>query len=281
MIINELTTISIADFRRHSNANRTAANLFVDVPVDRPHGYNTTERPVHVDLHLDPASSSSSCRISVRVRNSFRRTAANIVQQFSHWLPAHLMIVVLLGLKQQVLVSPKGQPFKCAGPTVSVLRSSSFFIITASRLFVKLIEWSKVMPAVDGYEHSMVVSILWHGAAVAMVVLAQRTVGVAVRTGGSVWYAAAKRMAKVWPTNGGCAVWLGKCPAAVGTILLGIVLSTCGGLALALACVFYLMIVSRGFLGDMRWGANEMWDEFVELFHVDNWSRTIEKITVL
>lgn len=214
------------------------------MPTDKPHNYNTTDHPVTVDFHLQKLS---TCPLTIRVRNSFARTAANIVQLFAHWLPAHLAAVLLLGFKQQITVTPKNDAFKCASLCASILRSSSFFIITASRVFVKLIQWTKVMPPLDGYEHSMVVSVLCHGAAVALIVLLTQGLNGVVCGGGAVLMRV--RQCCVGVLSPGVRSLLVKFPAAIGTVVLGSVLSTCGGLALIVTCGFYLMIVSC-WLGD-------------------------------
>lgn len=246
---------SRAGFERfhYFGAAKVDDELFhLDVPVDRPHGYNTTKNPVRVQFYID---APAGCPVTIRVRNSFARTAANVVLLFGHWLPAHLCIVLLLVLKQQVTITPKSQPFKCARFMPSLLRSSSFFIITASRLFVKMIEWTKAMPPLDEYEHSMVVSVLMHGTAVALLLLVGGvSLTTTVRAGAVLWRRIC--MAK-WlcgcGIGDGCdvvvgagTVWIAlrNVPLAMGTIMLGLVLSTCGGLALVLACVFYLLIVS-------------------------------------
>lgn len=224
-------------------STKHARNLFVDVPTDKPHGYNTTQHPVTVDYYMQ-----TTCPLTVRVRNSFPRTAANIAHQFGHWLPAHLVAALFLGLKHQLSVTPKNEPFKCAPPAYSLRKSASFFIITASRVFVKMIQWTGVMPPLDDYEHSMVVSVLVHGAAVALVVLLIGAIGGVVGCGGGLLHRIGRRFGRSpmlrsgWPE-----VVVGlmvKMPAALGTVLLGIVMSTCGGLALVLACVLHLMIVS-------------------------------------
>lgn len=210
------------------------------MPTDKPRGgYNTTAHPVTIDFYID-----SACPLSVRVRNSFPRTAAHIAHQFAHWLPAHALCALLLGLKHAITVTPAREPFKCAAPVHSVHTATSFFIITASRVFVKMIEWTQRLPALDEYEHSMVVSVLVHGAAVALVVLALSGLGGVVRLGGKVGkrlLGGTTRWASWLECGGGRTVTV----LTVGALVLGIVMMTCGGLALVVACGVYLLVVSR------------------------------------
>lgn len=82
-------------------------NFVIWTPKSRPLNYNTTENPIVVDLLLDP-----SCRYSISVRQSLGQMLARIVQQFSHWLPAHLIAVICLSLKHQISLTPIGEKFK-------------------------------------------------------------------------------------------------------------------------------------------------------------------------
>ena len=125
-------------------------------------------------------------------------TLARIVQLYSHWLPAHLVAILLLGLKHQISISPKNEPFKCGTLNTALIHCSSFFIITgkphvaikhknlnlklfnlASRVFIKLILWMSSLPKPDAYEHSLLISILIHGSALAILTFAS----------GGIWWA--------------------------------------------------------------------------------------------
>ena len=82
-------------------------NLIVWTPKSRPLNYNTSANPIVVELLLDP-----SCRYSISVRQSFNQMLARIVQQFSHWLPAHLIAIICLSFKHQLSLTPNGEKFK-------------------------------------------------------------------------------------------------------------------------------------------------------------------------
>lgn len=64
------------------------------------------------------------------MKNSFGMTLARIVQQFTPWLPAHLVAIALLAFKHQISISPAKEPFKCGSLNSGLIQSSSFFIIT-------------------------------------------------------------------------------------------------------------------------------------------------------
>lgn len=98
---------------------------------------------------------------------------ARIVQQFTHWIPAHLVAVMFLILKHQITVTPKDENFKCGNFYSAIIKCSPFFIITASRVFVKLVLFLKFLPPPESYEHSLLVSIIIHGTAVAVLALAK------------------------------------------------------------------------------------------------------------
>lgn len=96
-------------------------------------------------------------------------TAARIVLQFSHWIPAHLAAILLLSFRHQISLTPSNRViFKCGALHHALIRCSSFFIITASRLFVKAILWSKQLPDPDPIPNSIILSIIIHGSALAL-----------------------------------------------------------------------------------------------------------------
>jgi hypothetical protein len=111
-------------FHKFSNATQ----LFVSTPKPRPLNYNTSENPIVVNLLLDP-----SCRYEVEIQQSLGMTLSRIVQQFSHWLPAHLVAIIALSLKYQISLTPKNEPFKCGAFHKALSTCSPFFIITVTR----------------------------------------------------------------------------------------------------------------------------------------------------
>lgn len=141
--------------------------MYLNIPKTKPSGYNITQNPLKVDLILDP-----SCRYTIIVRNSLDMTLSRIVHQYSLWLPSHLVTILLLALKHQISLSPVNEPFKCGTLHSALIKCSSFFIITASRVFVQIIFWTKILPAPDAYDLPILISVIIHGTALALLTLA-------------------------------------------------------------------------------------------------------------
>lgn len=106
-------------------SNSETGPLIVHSPISKPGKYNSTVNPITVELYLDP-----NCRYTIDIKHSFSHSVARIVQLFTHWLPAHLVAVLLLTLKHQISLTPKDEEFKCGSLRSGLLNSSSFFIIT-------------------------------------------------------------------------------------------------------------------------------------------------------
>lgn len=101
--------------------------FYVNTPITRPAGYNTTLFPLTVDLHLDP-----QCHYTISATNSFGQTASRIFLQFSHWLPAHIVAILLLAFKYQIKITPEKEIFKCGSLNAALLAGQTFFIITGT-----------------------------------------------------------------------------------------------------------------------------------------------------
>lgn len=157
--------------------------FYIYVPRSKPSGYNTTINPVKVELNLDP-----SCRYSIRVKNSIGMSMGRIVQQYSHWLPAHLVAILLLAFKHQISLTPVNEPFKCGTLHVALIKCSSFFIITASRVFVKLVLLTKFLPYPDPYDLPIVLSIVIHGSCLAILTFATGTIWAGITFFGNMTY---------------------------------------------------------------------------------------------
>lgn len=141
--------------------------LYLYVPTAKPLHMNGTDYPVTIRLHLDP-----KCRFSVTIKNSLGMTMARIMQIYWSWLPAHLVVVLLLAFRYQLAVTPKGMAFKCYPLFKSLLKCGPFFIISAARLFVKMVVMTKFLPTPPDYNHSLMVSVIIHGSSIAILALA-------------------------------------------------------------------------------------------------------------
>lgn len=110
--------------------------LQIYTPIRQPSGYNGTAHKINVELHLDP-----NCRYEISVKNSITTSMARIVQQYTIWLPAHLVTILLLGFRYQISLTPSDKPFKCDGLRTSLIKGSPFFIITGNSFFLIFLDF--------------------------------------------------------------------------------------------------------------------------------------------
>lgn len=115
------------------NSDEDQTPLYVNTPITRPTGYNTSLFPLSVDLYLDP-----ECRYSIIVKNSFGQTASRIALQFSHWIPAHIVAILLLAFRYQIKITPEKETFKCGALNTAYLAGQTFFIITGEQYNTQL-----------------------------------------------------------------------------------------------------------------------------------------------
>lgn len=217
------------------------ASMMLWTPKSRPLNFNTSVHPIVVDLTLDPA-----CRYSVHVRQSLGQMVARIVQQFSHWLPAHLVAILCLSLKHQISVTPHGERFKAGSFHKALATCSPFFIITVSRLFFKFILMVKILPKPETLPTSLTVSILIHGSALAMLGCVTGAVWLAITFSGSMAHKLLLRLIRLpLPIiSDTCVSIIEKFPASSAALLISLAFASCGGIALVLACFVYFILVS-------------------------------------
>lgn len=215
--------------------------LELNVPVNKPTNLNGSENAVRVELHLDPA-----CRYRIVMKNSFWQTMARIVQIYSPWLPAHLVVVLCLAFRHQLQLPPKGCEFKCYPVHKALTACGPFFIISAARLFVKMIQMVKVLPMPPEYNHSLMVSVIMHGSAVALISLAVGGLWAAMVFWGNVSYKVIFRIIRLpIPTLNVWMPLIEKLPMAVAMGLISMAVMTNGGLALIVSCWVYFVLVSE------------------------------------
>lgn len=217
-------------------------SLIIWTPKSRPLNYNTSENPLTIELLLDP-----SCRYTVTIRQSFSQMIARIVQQFSHWLPAHLVAILCLSIKHQISLTPKGEKFKCGSFLKAVATCSPFFIITVTRLFFKFILMLKILPKPETLPTSLTVSVLIHGTSLALLTC------FAGATWGAITFCASmahKLLFKITrlplPIISDTMISIiEKFPASAAVLLASLAFASCGGIALVLACLVYFILVCR------------------------------------
>lgn len=240
--------------RYHYFTETKKEKLYVYIPHLKPSGYNTTDNPVKVKLNLDP-----SCRYTITAQNSLTQTMARIVHQYSHWLPAHLVAIILLSFKHQISLTPHNEPFKVGKLHSALLKCSPFFIITASKVFVKMILWTKQLPIPDPYELPMLLSILIHGTAFALISFAIAGSWAGICFSGNMAHKILFRMLRLpIPTIAGFLVpVIEKFPISVGICLISLATASCGGIALICACFVYFILLSK------------MYEEYLEEYVYD------------
>ncbi|XP_031625609.1 GPI inositol-deacylase [Contarinia nasturtii] len=226
--------------RYHYFTEELQTPFYVHTPITRPAGYNTTLFPLSVDLHLDP-----NCYYTISATNSFGQTASRIFLEFSHWLPAHIVAILLLAFKYQIKITPDKEIFKCSSLNSAMLAGQTFFIITASRLAVHVIKWSKTLPDPDQFKHSVVISVIIHGAALATLNLITYGLWVSIALCGNVAHQFLFKLTQ-WPISSGLVLpAIQKFPITVGFVLVSMACGSCGGLALICAVLMYFIILSK------------------------------------
>lgn len=210
-------------------------------PKSRPINYNTTTNPVIVDVLLD-----SSCRYTIQIRQSFGQMLARLVQQYSHWLPAHLVAILFLSIKHQISLTPNGEKFKCGSFHKSLATCTPFFIMTTSRLFYKFVLMMKILPKPEVLPTSLTVSILIHGASIAMLACATGSMWLAITFSGNMAHKMLLRIIRlpIPMISDAFVSIIEKFPASVAVLLVSLAYASCGGIAIILACFVYFILVS-------------------------------------
>lgn len=216
-------------------------SFIISTPKSRPLNYNTTDNPVIVEIHLD-----STCRYSFEIRQSFMHTMARIVLQFTHWLPAQLVAIMCLAIKHQITLTPLGEKFKCGSLRKALAKCTPFFIITVSRIFLKVILMFKMLPRPETLPTSLVVSVLIHGASLALAYLVTVGVWTGITFSGSMAHKLLFRLVHMpIPMISDTIVSIiEKFPASVAVLLISLAFGSCGGIALIVACIIYFILVS-------------------------------------
>ncbi|XP_065094786.1 GPI inositol-deacylase [Ochlerotatus camptorhynchus] len=222
--------------------NKNHSVIYVYTPYDRPNEVNSSTNPIGVDLHLNP-----SCRYSLSYSQSLSVMMARIVQQFGQWMPAHCVAILLLALKHQVSVTPENKRFKCGKLHTALSRSTPFFIVTASRVFIKLVLMFKVLPQPEQFDYPILISVIVHGASLAILLISTALLWAAiVFCGNFVHKILLKIVCLPIPALSSMIVsCIHKFPIVIGGILMSVALASCGSVALICACVVYFVILTK------------------------------------
>lgn len=122
---------------------------------------------------------------------------------------------------------------------------SFFFVNTASRLAVHVIAWSKTFPDPDHFKHSVIISVIIHGSALAILNIATYGLWFLIALSGNVAYQFLFKLAS-WPVSAGMILpALQKFPVTIGFVLISMAHGSCGGLAIICAAVMYFILLSK------------------------------------
>lgn len=237
--------------------------IYAYTPYDKPNGFNSTTNPVSIDLHLNP-----SCRYTLSYSQSLSVMMARVVQQFGQWIPAHCVAILLLAIKHQVSVTPDNENFKCGKLHTALSRSTPFFIVTASRVFTKMVLMFKVLPQPEQYDFSILISVIIHGASLSLLLISTAFAWAAiVFCGNFVHKILLKIVCLPIPALSSTVVsCIHKFPMVIGGILMSVALASCGSAALICACVVYFIILTK------------MYESYLEHFVLKTAQRIAQKL---
>lgn len=215
--------------------------LIIWTPKSRPLNYNTTKNPITVEFVLD-----SDCRYSIAIRQSFGEMMEKIVQQFSHWILAHIVSILCLTFKHQLTITPKGEKFRCGAFHKALYTCTPFFIITVSRLFFKFILMMNFLPKPEVLPTSLIVSILIHGASLAIVMIFTGLLWVNINICGNIAHHLLFKIVHLpIPVISDTVISIiEKFPISIAALLISLVYASCGGVALLVSCIVYFILVS-------------------------------------
>lgn len=110
---------------------------------------------------------------------------------------------------------------------------------------VHVIKWSKTLPDPDQFKHSVVISVIIHGSALAVLNLLTYGLWVSIALCGNVAHQFLFKLTQ-WPISAGIVLpAIQKFPITVGFVLVSMAYGSCGGLALICAVLMYFILLSK------------------------------------
>lgn len=125
--------------------------------------------------------------------------------------------------------------------------SNSFhgIVISASRLFIKVLVWSKSFPDPDQFKHSLIVSFVIHGTALSVLHLFTYALWFSIAVCGNVAHQFLFKLTQ-WPMSSGIVLpAIQKFPITVGIVLVSMTLGSCGALSLICSVLVYFILISK------------------------------------
>lgn len=137
---------------------------------------------------------------------------------------------------------------------------------TASRLAVHVIAWSKTLPDPDHFKHSVIISVIIHGSALALLNILTYGLWVLIALSGNVAYQFLFKLAS-WPVSAVMVLpAIQKFPITIGFVLISMAHGSCGGLAIICAAIVYFILLSK------------MYEDYLEEFVFKTASIIAEKL---
>lgn len=122
---------------------------------------------------------------------------------------------------------------------------TQFRCVSASRLFVKFLLWTKSFPDPDQFKHSLIISFVIHGSALAILHLLTYGLWFAMAMCGNVVYQFLFKLTQLPVSAGIILPAIQKFPITCGTLLLSMVLASCGALSLICAVIVYFVLIAK------------------------------------
>ncbi|XP_013103722.2 GPI inositol-deacylase [Stomoxys calcitrans] len=227
--------------RKHDSKDK---HIYVNAPFSAPSGYNTTENPITLELYLNPA-----CRYRISYELSVAGTSSKIVQEFYHWLPAHLTAVLFWVLRNQIVKFQNSEKTIFIKPYAGFFQCKSLYIVTACRLLKKMLMPMKFLPiTTDATNYSFYVSIIIHGTAIVLSIIAVFAIWTVLTFHGNILYKIALKMTRISSASSEVLLKImSTLPLSFGALFISISMATCSGIGLLLATIFYFLMISNAY----------------------------------
>ncbi|XP_075154707.1 GPI inositol-deacylase isoform X2 [Haematobia irritans] len=228
----------------HKKHDSRDKNIYVNVPFSTPPGYNTTENPISLQLFLNP-----SCRYKISYELSVAATSSKIVQEFYHWLPAHLTAVLFWVLRNQIVKFQNSEKTLFIKPYAGFFQCKSLYIVTGCRLLKKMLLPLKFLPIIpDASNYSFYVSIIIHGTAIVLSIISVFLIWTILTFHGNMLSKIALKITRISTASSEILMKIvTTLPLSFGALFISISLATCSGIGLLLATVFYFLMISNAY----------------------------------
>lgn len=201
-----------------------------------------------------------------------------MVQQFNGWLPAHLVCVLLIVLRNQLDKFQEVGSFRSLKPYIGYLQYTSLYLVTGElhsllahvhhliqyhllhlgcRLLKKLILNLKFLPEPEPLDYSINISIIIHCTAIGLSIVIALVIWFILACYGNVLHRLATRLTRLSATGSNIMISIiTHLPITYGILTVSVALGTCSGVGLLLAFVFYFLMLSnayKDYLEDFLW----------------------------